>query len=213
MKLPDAVKAIRSRYVAKFAVPQTPGGGDAHEERCRQWSIRFAEQVAFDQPGQGWGVKKAAGPISKDTIARQLDGKLIVWDLLVGTGTGTPVLNTDPDGEEVQGQTFVSVTPTNHVDGGAPLQPEIPPETPSPALAARIAALEAQTTALRGEIGRLTESVATLTTALDTAARAIDALGARRFRVVGRTGKSRISLADGGNHDHDAVSLSVEVIP
>jgi hypothetical protein len=132
MKLPDLVKSIRSRYVAKFPIPQTPGGGAEHEERCRQWSIRFAQQVAFDLPNQGWGVKRASGPISKDTIALQTGGRLFVWDLLVGTGTGTPTLNEDPDGEQVFGQMFVPVDPLDSLGGATPIPGSGPtPQPPS----------------------------------------------------------------------------------
>ncbi|HXG72286.1 MAG TPA: hypothetical protein VNJ04_16875 [Gemmatimonadaceae bacterium] len=131
-QLPAAVLEIRARYVQMFPVPQTPGGGDAHEERCRQWSITFAEQVAYELPGKGWGMKRgdANRPISKDTIARLSDGRLLAWDLLLGTGTGAPVLVPSPDAMDVTGQVFVPVTPTNHL--GATPAPQPTPPTPTP---------------------------------------------------------------------------------
>jgi hypothetical protein len=138
MQLPDSVKAIRARYVAQYPVP-TGDPGEAFEERARQWSIRFAEQVAFEQ-GPLWGMKRADNgrPISKDTITLYGDDALTIWDLLTGTGTGNPRLVDDPHGEEIRGQVFVKVTPVNHL-GAAPPQPT----TPQPPLADLVAVVAA----------------------------------------------------------------------
>jgi hypothetical protein len=105
------------RFETRYPVPQTPGGGDAHEEKCRQWSIQFAEQVAFDH-GQDYGVKRAGPgrPISKDSLARQVSRTVIwSWDLLIGTGTGTPVVAEDPAWHDISDQVFEPVTPVNHL--------------------------------------------------------------------------------------------------
>jgi hypothetical protein len=149
MQLPDAVKYLRGLYVARFPIPAGPPG-EPHEENCRQWSIRFAEQVAYNFPGQGWGMKRAGPgrPISKDTIAQRIDGEhLRIWDLLTGTGTGDPRLNDNPESEELTGQTFVPVASTNHLKLQVP-NPE-PPTTPTPpaptdlsAILERLAAIE-----------------------------------------------------------------------
>lgn len=116
MKLPDSVKDIRARYIGKFPIPQGPMG-EEFEETARQWSIAFAEQVNFELPGQGWGMKRADPnrPISKDTIALQANGRLLIWDLLNGTGTGRPQLSPDPDSEDVTGQFFVGYAGVNHL--------------------------------------------------------------------------------------------------
>lgn len=135
MKIPADVKAIRARVIAAFGVPSGEPG-DAYEERLRQWSIKFAEQVAFELPGQGYGVKRGDPnrPIGKDTLARQVDGRLIIWDLFTGSGTGRPSLNDDPDSEDITGQFFETrpeyFLPTNHL-GVAPPAPA-PPPTPAP---------------------------------------------------------------------------------
>lgn len=128
MKLPDDIKSLRDAFVARFPVPQGEPG-EAHEENVRQWSIRFAEQVAFQRPGMGWGMKRADPnrPISKDTLARSMDGKLFIWDMLLGTGTGAPRINPDPEAEEVTGQVFVPVAQVNHLG-----VPAAPPATPTP---------------------------------------------------------------------------------
>lgn len=118
MQLPETVKQIRARYIAAFPVPQGVPG-EAFEELARQWTIAFAEQVAFDLPNQGWGMKRADPnrPISKDTISKLEGGRLFIWDLLTGTGTGTPRPVDNPESEDITGQLFVQVTPTNHLKG------------------------------------------------------------------------------------------------
>jgi hypothetical protein len=132
MKLAAEIKTVRTRYVAVFPVPQGEPG-PAFEEQVRQWSIRFAEQVAYDVPGQGYGTKRASPtrPISKDSLARNAGDTLLSWDLLIGAGTGQPRLIDDPDSKDITGQVFVRVTPTNHV-AGAPPPPDPPTEPPGP---------------------------------------------------------------------------------
>lgn len=129
MKLSADVKALRARYVSKYPVPQGSPGA-AHEERCRQWSIRFAEQCAFSLPGQGYGMKRASPsrPISKDTLSQKTDVHFVAWDMLHGTGTGHPTVAPDPSSMDITGQTFVPVTPADHLGGAAP--PVEPPTTP-----------------------------------------------------------------------------------
>jgi hypothetical protein len=138
MKLPDQVKDIIGRFVAKFPLWSMTEGPGA-EEQARQWSIHLAEQIAFEVPGQGWGKKRAdpGRPISKDAIAQlgeHVDppqpGKLFAYDILTGAGTGKPGLVSDPDSIDITGQTFVSVTPTNHL--GVVVEPKPKPPAPVP---------------------------------------------------------------------------------
>lgn len=177
MKLPASVKALLTRYVARFPIPQTPGGGDAHEERCRQWALRFAEQVAFTHPNDGWGMKRAdpGRPLSKDSIARQVEARLLMWDLLSGAGTGSPTLVDDPDSHDVTGQVFVPVIPTNHL-AEVPDAPTPPPTPPSPPvdqpcalarlLAARLEVVEGLLRDAAQAQEQLTREVATLAAAI-----------------------------------------------
>lgn len=173
MFLPDDVKAIRARYVVRYPVPQGVPG-DAHEENCRQWSIRFAEQVRHDTDDSTWGAKRAdAGrPISKDTLARNLAPKLYSWDLLSGTGTGSPTLNESPAAEDITGQVFVHVEPVDHL-GDPP-----PPPPPDDTLAKKLAALEARVAELEGR-----------PVPPDLTAR-VEMLEQRRWRAVGGTGRA-----------------------
>lgn len=132
MKLPDPVRDIRLRYVAKFPVPQsTPG---AIDELARQWSIHFAEQVLFETQDARYGVKRAdpGRPICKDCLARNDAGGLITWDLLEATGTGSPTLINDPDSLDIPDQVFVPVLPVNHLGSS---QTPVPVPVPGHALA------------------------------------------------------------------------------
>jgi hypothetical protein len=136
MQLPDDVKAIRARYVAAFPVP-TGEPGPEHEERVRQWTIRFAEQVAHDLPGQGYGVKRADGgrPIGKDSLARKVGDRIDGWDLLIGAGDGTPEIADNPAYHDLSDQVFVPVTPTNHLpvpDSGNQNKPDPGGNKPDP---------------------------------------------------------------------------------
>src|SRR6185436_12379350 len=103
MKLPESVKAIRSRYVDVYSVPviQSAESPEAFEQRVRQWTLRLISQVAYELPHQGWGVKSRPnnGPISKDGIAQSertasdwsvqqfSRAPVTLWDLHIGTGS------------------------------------------------------------------------------------------------------------------------------
>ncbi|MGC4082406.1 MAG: hypothetical protein QM736_09950 [Vicinamibacterales bacterium] len=52
-------------------------------------------------------------PISKDTLARLFDGHLLICDCSARHRRPTPIEN--PDSQDITGQVFVEVTPTNHL--------------------------------------------------------------------------------------------------
>lgn len=133
MKLPESVKEIRRRFLEKFPVPQGEPG-EHFEQQVRDWTTMFAEQVRFTLPDGGWGCKNAGGgrPRSKDVLAHigREDGKLIGWDLFIGTGTGKPRLAEDPDSMDLTGQVFEPVTGINHLDTPDVVVPA--PDVPAP---------------------------------------------------------------------------------
>lgn len=146
MRLPASVKAIRTRWVAAKGIPQQQDGesSEAWESRLRDtWTVPFDEQVAFEE-GSEWGAKRSSptNPLGKDTIARRVNGRLWVFDLLTGAGTGQPTLNDDPEGEDITGQFFETrpefFKPTNHLGNviiPAPTTPILPlPTEPIPSL-------------------------------------------------------------------------------
>ena len=133
MQLDPNVRSLLDRFAAEYPVPQgTPG--EAHEERVREWTIMFAQQVVHDFPGKGYGVKRAGvgRPIGKDTLAQTpKKGILFAWDLLLGAGTGHPEIADDPEFHDLSKtqQEFVSVEPVDYLGGS---QPEPGPTPPQP---------------------------------------------------------------------------------
>ena len=104
------------------------------EDQRRQLARKIAEQAVFDCPADGYGWKSSSptNPPSKDSIARQVNGRLYSWDLFNGN-TREPWPN--PVGEDITGQHFIPVTGVNHLGGAAPVPPvTTPPVTPPPAV-------------------------------------------------------------------------------
>lgn len=190
MQLPAEVKAIRARYVAAYPVPQGEPG-EAFEERARQWSIAFAKQVAFEQ-GPLWGMKRADPnrPISKDTLSLYgEDGAIIIWDLLMGTGTGKPRLVDDPQGEEIRGQVFVPVTPTNHL--GAVVPPVKPGPQPLPPadlgpVVSQLSAILSKIDMVQGHVEAVEASVSGYGQSVERIGDLINALVGQQQAVVDR---------------------------
>lgn len=131
VKLEPSVLTVVRQFAAQYPVPSGgPNPADeAFENQCRLWTKMLAEQIAFSFPGQGFGTKNAGGgrPQSKDSLARFANGRLINYDMLGGVGTGSPTLLMDPDGVDITGQTFIPVTPINHL---ATVPPPVPPTQP-----------------------------------------------------------------------------------
>lgn len=116
MLMPTPLYHLLTRWAARFPVPQGEPG-DAFEETCRQWTTRFIQQAAFQYPYEGYGAKRAGEgrPLSKDVIAR-FGPPLIGWDVLVGAGTGAPVLIDGPkDSIDLTGQIYEPVQPQDYL--------------------------------------------------------------------------------------------------
>ena len=133
MELPIEVLSTILATAKVFPPPQGQPGA-AHDDKCRAWSAKVAEQVAFDH-GRAWGVKRASSgrPQCKDCIAWNGDARgLHGWDLLVGAGTGKPKLADDPAHHFIPDQVFIPVTPTDHLGGTEPEPEPEPLPTPTP---------------------------------------------------------------------------------
>jgi hypothetical protein len=135
--LTQDVKQIRDRFVQAFPVPQKQSGESSivWEERARQWTLKLIRQVAFSTGDARWGSKRAGPgrPLSKDAMA--FNGPpLVCYDMLVGTGTGTPKLATNPSPIAIPGQIFEPVLPANALAPPVPPAPPVPepPITPAP---------------------------------------------------------------------------------
>lgn len=167
---PDGVTQLLDRFVTKYPVPT--GGpnpsDDTFENRCRAWVKAFAEQVVFSTNDPSWGVKNAGGgrPQSKDSLARQIGGLLVNYDLLSGVGTGSPTLIDHPSPEDISEQTFVPVTPINHLAEGPIVIPAPDPTSESTpdlsAVNAQIDALVAENSALKLRIEAVETKIAAI---------------------------------------------------
>lgn len=177
MTLSAEVRALILRFAERVPVPRGVPG-ETFEEQARQWSTRLAEQLLFSRPAEGWGKKRAdpGRPVSKDAIARSIDGRLWSWDILIGTGTGAPTLNLGAESEDITGQVFVPVSPVDYLDGHPvpapaplPAPPPPPPRDKPPdvrlfaATLAELASLRASVDAMRLEIEALKAAVASQT--------------------------------------------------
>jgi hypothetical protein len=132
MRMPDATFELLKTFARRNPVPQGPPGA-AHEENCRQWTHRLAEQCAFSFPDQGYGCKRAGQgrPLSKDCLAQRSGDQLRGYDIMTGAGTGRPVLpNSPPEAQDLRQQIFEPVVPTDHLNLGRPTQPV--PSPPGP---------------------------------------------------------------------------------
>lgn len=111
-------QALLERFDATFPAPHD-------DNNCRVWTRRLAEQFAFTFPAAGWGTKQASPsrPPSTDCICTK--SPFIGYDVLVSQGTSEQALAKYPEPLPLDGQVFISVTPTNHL--GAQPGPTPPP--------------------------------------------------------------------------------------
>lgn len=128
MMIPTRLVAIAQALHLRH--PELARGAD---DARRVFTRQIAEQAAFEF-GPAWGTKSAGNgrPASKDAIALQTFTALYGWDSLNGT---TREVNTSLDMEDITGQTFIPVIPTDHLGTARP-PVERPPavEPPPPVL-------------------------------------------------------------------------------
>lgn len=113
-------EARHAALVARFPPQSTPN---------RDWILRVAQQFAYAFPGEGWGVKRAQpnSPQSDNVIARQPpSGGFFGYRLIPATA--------NPVAISLTGQTFVPVSPVDHLGGASPPHPApTPAPVPQPA--------------------------------------------------------------------------------
>jgi hypothetical protein len=148
MRLPDGVQQIVTALYTRHLDLAT-----GTDDQRRALTQMIVEQTVYTYPHEGWGWKSAdpGRPLSKDSIAKQQDGRLMNFDLFNGS-TRKP--NDHPESEDITGQTFRPWPGVDHLGTTAP-DPEpdpdpgpVPEPLPSPntellqALLVRLAALE-----------------------------------------------------------------------
>lgn len=103
-------------YAAFAGLPH----GDAD---ARQWTRALAEQFAFRFPSEGWGTKQAdpGRPPSTDVICTRVP--FVGYDVLIGQGTASQAVATQPAPINLAGQLFIAVEPFDHI-GRPTTEPE-----------------------------------------------------------------------------------------
>lgn len=126
--LPENAKAAIRDFVSVCPVPQAPDSVIAdpaalerwvHTELRMGWKLRLAEYLCF-RLGEDWGTKGTSPEWpSKEAIARRRAGKMDVWDMLTGAGSGRPRLELEnPKHHFVgieDGAHWMAVTPVDHL--------------------------------------------------------------------------------------------------
>ena len=185
------------------------------EQRCTP--ARVANNVAWELRTEGLDYyinqKRGTQGDSEDAISTphpQGAGGWAVIDIIAGfragvIGAGSPVWIDQTQATIDAGTVGGGRLPTNPGSG--------PP--PAPDVTARVAALETQLAAMQSTVRELTTTVAGCASVVGALTDRLTTLESQptRYRIVGRTGKSRIKLIDGGNHDHDVAGLRLERIP
>lgn len=119
----QAVAAIKGLWTAHQDLAR--GSDDDRRALTRL----MAEQLATQDPK--WGTKSAdpGRPPSKDAVAYN-GASLWGWDTINGTSREVQVA-AGQEGEDITGQTFIAVTPTDHLGTGQLPIPPIPPIPPT----------------------------------------------------------------------------------
>jgi hypothetical protein len=127
VELTEPVKALIQQFAVKYPMP-------VGEPALQAWTHKLCEQLAYSSL-EPWGHKASSpsAPHSKDTIA--LRQPFVGWDIIIGAGTGNPVLDLSGESIDLSGQYFEPVAKINWL-GGDPLPP------PITNLEARVADLE-----------------------------------------------------------------------
>ena len=154
MKLPSHVLATLDRFVARFPIPHglvdTPERVHEIEARVREWSNNAVEQVVFEHPDQGYGSKKSSptNPQTKDGIAQHQNGRLYMWDMVTGAGTGRgKYVAPQSESLDISNQVFIAIEGRNHL--GPVAEPVIPVDPTTPPVSS------SYETDSRGAFGRI----------------------------------------------------------
>lgn len=153
----------------------------------RVWAMRAAEQLAFTVSPE-FGTKRAdpGRPLSKDSVARIIGGRLCNWDLVNGSTRQLQFGNA----ADITGQTFVAVAPRNHL-GATPPQPPAPspqPPTCPPDQTATVTALRAALVSMTAERDRVYAQLQEWDKRLQASDAKLAAVGCRAWVPIGIPG-------------------------
>lgn len=195
IKMPELPQAVQDIVQQLYTRHLDLARGD--DDQRRQLTKMIVEQTVFNFPNDGycWKASSPNNPPSKDSMARQLDGKLYSWDLFNGANR-KPIIN--PPTDDITGQHAIVLAGVNHLGAPEPKpEPEpVPVPNPTLELKARMTALEATFTALNESNTRMQEAVGNMLAAVTNMEEKVEALAARRFRVKGKTGSKALHVHD-----------------
>jgi hypothetical protein len=103
--------AVIEAFAGRYGLP-----GFSKEEG-QAWVARLASTFAARFPQEGWGTKRASPtrPLSNESIARPLNGRLWGYDLIVGAGAPGQHLESRAHPEDISDQVFVEVDAFDHL--------------------------------------------------------------------------------------------------
>jgi hypothetical protein len=104
------------------------------KEDGQAWVAKLASTMKARFPGEGWGTKRASmgRPLSNESVARPVNGRLWGYDLIIGAGAPGQRLEPQAHPEDITDQVFVEVESRDWL--GSPTDPGTPkpPVTPPP---------------------------------------------------------------------------------
>jgi hypothetical protein len=132
---PVQLEPKHSALIEAFAARFPPPGGD--EDALRDhWTPKLIEQFVFSFPGEGWCWKSTSpgGRPSSDVIARQVNGGMWGYDLILSAGRPNWSLATNAGPIDLRSQAAIPMRAVNHLGATTPpvTPPTQPPVTPPP---------------------------------------------------------------------------------
>lgn len=182
--IPPAGQQALRQLAAQFASEiQSPD-----DNVRRVWAMRAAEQLAFTVSPE-FGTKRAdpGRPLSKDSVARVIAGHLCNWDLVSGSSRELQF----GAAADITGQTFVAVTPRNHLGAAPPVvDPPVPPQPPvcPPDQTATVATLRAALASMTAERDRVYAQLQVWDTRLQASEKALANVSCRAWVPIGIPG-------------------------
>jgi hypothetical protein len=132
---PVQLESKHSALIKTFAARFPPPGHD--EDALRDhWTPKLIEQFVFSFPGEGWCWKSTSpgGRPSSDVIARQVNGGMWGYDLILSAGRPNWSLATNAGPIDLRSQAAIPMRAVNHLGATTPpvTPPTQPPVTPPP---------------------------------------------------------------------------------
>lgn len=168
---------LLQRYAKAYPPPQAEESNKAHQDACRQWTRRAAEQFEFTflTPEYGHKSSNPTSDPSKDAIVKRIDGRMFYIDTLLGAGTGKPrVISSPGTWKDITGQHFIKVDPINHLAPPVVVTPPPPVVVPPPPVEVKpVINIEVKLDAVAAELAKLDARFEQVVNKLDDVMKAV----------------------------------------